>query len=196
MEEAGRPRVGRKRSEAARRAILDAALELLREQGYGRLTTDAIARAAGVGKQTIYRWWRSKAGVVLEALTDVGRSIAAPATGTLQGDVAAFLAHTFRLLRGRHGTGALLKGLMAEAQLDAEFAASFADFIATRRSALRAILERHAGGADAGQLDAAVDMLFGAMWYRLLVGHSPIDARFARELARLIAGALARSGRP
>jgi AcrR family transcriptional regulator len=189
MGEVERARVGRKRSDAARRAILDAALELLREHGYARLTTDAIARAAGVGKQTIYRWWRSKAEVVLEALTELGRTIALPDTGSLQGDVAAFLTDTFRLLRGPRGTGVVLKGLMAEAQLDPEFAERFAGFIATRRSALRAILERHAARQDEREL--AIDMMFGAMWYRLLVGHAPVDAGMARTLARLIARALA-----
>jgi AcrR family transcriptional regulator len=194
MEGAERPRVGRKRSQEARRAILEAALELLHEQGYARLTTDAIARAAGVGKQTIYRWWRSKAAVVLEALTELGRTIAPSPTGSLERDVAAFLEHTFRLLRGPRGTGAVLRGLMAEAQLDPEFAASFAGFIAARRGALRAVLERHTrAGPD--ELDAAVDMLFGAMWYRLLVGHAPLDAAFARALARLAARALARPRR-
>jgi AcrR family transcriptional regulator len=195
MEGAERPRVGRKRSQEARRAILESALELLREQGYARLTTDAIARAAGVGKQTIYRWWRSKAAVVLEALTELGRTIAAPPSGSLERDVAAFLEHTFRLLRGPRGTGAVLRGLMAEAQLDPEFAASFAGFIAERRGALRAVLERHTGRAGPDELDVAVDMLFGAMWYRLLVGHAPLDAAFARALARLAARALARTRR-
>ena len=60
-----RPHTGRQRNEAARTAILDAAMALL---GTARFTADEIAREAGVGKQTLYRWWPSKAAVVAEAI--------------------------------------------------------------------------------------------------------------------------------
>lgn len=184
--EAQRPRVGRKRSEGARQAILDASLELLHENGYAALTTDAIARRAGTSKQTIYRWWNDKAEVVLEALAATGRSIRAPQTGDLEGDLTAFLQATFRLLRGPNAAGVALKALMAHAQLEAEFAPHFARFIGARREALRGVLVRHEARL-VRDVDACVDSLFGAMWYRLLIGHAPLDARFARELAALVA---------
>lgn len=63
---------GRRRSEVSRRAIIDATRTLLMEVGYERLTTDAIAARAGVGKQTVYRWWSSKGAVVAEAAIDGG----------------------------------------------------------------------------------------------------------------------------
>lgn len=188
------PRAGRKRSEAARGAILDAALTLLQERGYAALTTDAIAERAGTGKQTIYRWWPSKADVVLEALMLQGQSIRAPATGDLEQDLAAFLRATFRLVRGPAGTGAALKALMAQAQLDPAFQARFQAFIATRRDALRAVLAVQPW--PAAGLEAAVDMLFGAMWYRLLVEHAPLDAPFARELARIAVHGVLSSRKP
>jgi AcrR family transcriptional regulator len=188
MERPARPPAGRKRSEASRQAILEASLKLLRERGYGSLTTDAIAVSAGVGKQTIYRWWSSKAEVVLEALTDQARAIGAPETGGLESDLEAFFDASFRVLRGRSGTGPVLKGLMAEAQLDPAFGSRFATFIEARRSALRALLLRH---AKPGVLvEGMVDMLFGALWYRLLLGHAPLDSAFARTLGRLAARGL------
>ncbi len=64
-----RPHTGRRRNAAAREAILDATFDLLREQGTGGVTIDAIAEAAGVGRQTIYRWWPTKGAVVAEAMT-------------------------------------------------------------------------------------------------------------------------------
>lgn len=60
-----------RRSERSRRAILDAALALVGEAGYARTTIEGIAARAGVGKQTIYRWWPSKAAVLLDAFLDL-----------------------------------------------------------------------------------------------------------------------------
>jgi AcrR family transcriptional regulator len=193
-----RPRVGRKRSQEARLGILKAALELLGAHSYGELTIDAIAREAGVGKQTIYRWWNNKADVVLEALTEHASAVNPPRTESLETDVAAFFRATVGLLRGRgadkRGTAALLKGLMAEAQLDPAFAPRFQAFIDVRRAALRSVLVRHGCArpsvTSAVELDTLVDMLFGAMWYRLLLGHAPLDTAFAKGLAGLAARAL------
>jgi AcrR family transcriptional regulator len=179
-------RPGRKRSEEARAAILDAALSLLREHSYADVSCDTIAAQAGVGKQTIYRWWNNKADVVLDALREHARAVSAPETGSLEGDVTAFFDATFRLARGPRGTGAVLKGLMAEAQLDAEFGARFALFIETRRSVLHSVLARHPV-ADERELPALVDMLFGAFWYRLLLGHAPLTATVAATLGKLAA---------
>jgi AcrR family transcriptional regulator len=183
---AARPKLGRKRSEASRHAILSAALDLLRAEGYGGLTVDGIASAAGVGKQTIYRWWSSKAEVVLEALTDDAKhNIPVAVSGDPESDLRHFLEATFRLLRGRRGLAPVLKGLMAEAQLDAEFAALFrTHFIEQRRAALLSVVERARPEPEASAL---VDMLFGAMWYRLLVEHAPLDDRFAALLADIAA---------
>lgn len=181
--------VGRKRSETARQAILKAALELMTQGSYSELTVDGIANRAGVGKQTIYRWWSNKAEVVLEALSESARAISAPETGDAEGDVRAFFASTLRVLRGR-GTGPLLKALMAEAQLAPEFAPKFRAFIDTRRSALRAVLARHARLETSPRLETLVDMLFGALWYRLLVEHAALDLAFGLDLAELAGSAL------
>ena len=184
--------MARQRSEESRQAILAAALELLRQHSYREMTTDAIAMAAGVGKQTIYRWWKTKADVVLDALAEHAREVVAPETGSLEGDVRAFFEVTVRLVRGSRGSGPVLRGLMAEAQLDAAFAPRFAAFIETRRAALAAVLARHARGTS--DIDVMVDMLFGAMWYRLLVGHRPLDAAFSARLGALAASGLSDGG--
>jgi AcrR family transcriptional regulator len=179
--------MARTRSEESRQAILEAALALARDRGYGKLTVDTLAVAAGVGKQTIYRWWSSLGEVVLEALREHARAIPSPETGTLVGDLSAFLRATFRLGRGPEGTAPILKGLMAEAQLDEAFAPRFTEFIEGRRAILRTIVLRHASNAPRSEVDATIDMLFGAMWYRMLVGHGALDAAFAQTLAKLAA---------
>jgi AcrR family transcriptional regulator len=77
-----------RRNERSRRAILTAALDLLAETGYTDLTIEAIAARAGVGKQTIYRWWRGKGPVILDALVETAaRDVVLPDTGDLRADL-------------------------------------------------------------------------------------------------------------
>ncbi|GAA2281305.1 TetR/AcrR family transcriptional regulator [Streptomyces atrovirens] len=90
-----------RRSERSRRAIYDAALALVAEIGYPKTTIEGIASRAGVGKQTIYRWWSSKADVLLEAFLDLGEQAAeaagqAPYTFPDTGDLAADLKQVLR----------------------------------------------------------------------------------------------------
>src|SRR5689334_12245799 len=80
------------RSEQARVAVLEAADDLLAEQGFARLTVEAIAQRAGVAKQTIYRWWPSKPAILLEAfLTDAAEELSPPDSGDLATDLTAHL---------------------------------------------------------------------------------------------------------
>ncbi|MFD3835393.1 TetR/AcrR family transcriptional regulator [Streptomyces sp. NPDC058642] len=97
-----------RRSEKSRRAIYDAALALVGEVGYPKTTIEGIAARAGVGKQTIYRWWSSKAEVLMEAFLDLGEqsareagqeSYAFPDTGDLAADLKAVLRATVDELR-------------------------------------------------------------------------------------------------
>lgn len=179
---------GRPRSEGARRAILHAALELCERDGYQDLTIKAIADAAGAGRQTVYRWWPDKASILMEALVDLAREHEAalvPVESTdVLGDIERLLTTTYEL--ARKTTGQALVGLMADAQRDPVLSKRLQDtVIGPRRTALRAVLQR---GVDSGELvataslDLVVDFAFGAMWYRLLSGHAPVDAALAREV--------------
>jgi AcrR family transcriptional regulator len=181
----GRAHTGSRRNEDARRAILDATATLLREEGYGALSVGAIAKAAGVGRQTIYRWWPSKADVVLEVLTEqAGRSVAEePPPGPLQERLRAFLRTTFATARDPE-VAAALRALAAEAQKDAAFAERLAAFLERRRAVLGAIV---AGDVPAaGERALVVDLVFGLLWYRTLVGHEPLDDGTADLLAALL----------
>jgi AcrR family transcriptional regulator len=176
---------GRPRSEQARRAVLDAAVGLIEESGYGRLTLDGIARRAGVSRQTVYRWWPGKAEIVLEALNDAASAIApAPDSGSLETDLRTLLRRTIKGATGRNAR--MLAALMAEAQLDEDFAESFrSGFLARRRRVLRDTLERgRARGeiGDSADLDFLVDLAFGTLWYRILSHHARLDRRFADQL--------------
>jgi AcrR family transcriptional regulator len=183
----GRIHTGPHRNEEARRAILDAALSLLRSEGYAALTIGAIAREAGVGRQTIYRWWSTKADIVLDAMIELGRHTVPlpPPDRPLRERLTTFLEKTY-VNAQRADIAPVLRALMAEAQRDPEFAPRFAAFAATRRDALREVL-----GGDAGpRADLAVDLAFALLWYRLLLGHAPLTAAVAREVADVLTEAL------
>jgi AcrR family transcriptional regulator len=189
---------GRPRSQEARQAIVDATEGLLRERGYAGLSIDEVARRAGVSKRTIYRWWASKGALVAEAFaaTAVERHQDID-TGRVREDLIGYLQDLFADI-ARPGKTAALRSMMAEAQADPGFAADFAGFIAGRRELLRAMLRR---GADRGEidpaadLDVAIDFVFGLYWYRMLIGHLPLDHALAQRMTdELLAGIARRPG--
>ncbi|MFF1837759.1 TetR/AcrR family transcriptional regulator [Streptomyces sp. NPDC058231] len=192
-------RPGRRRSEESRRAILVAAFELIGEVGYAGLTIEGIATRAGCGKQTIYRWWRSKADVLLDALSAKGELYITTADhGSYRDDLRAFLADTYRLAGHRQVTD-VLRALMAEAQIDAEFGERFrTGFLERRRDALRVILDRaaHRGDLPAQPEPSTVlDLVFGTLWYRVLTAR-PVEGGLADELLAVLAPDLGRGSPP
>jgi AcrR family transcriptional regulator len=185
---------GRPRSDASRCAILEAALRLARTGGYSQLTIDGIAAEAGAGKQTIYRWWASKAAVVLEALQlNAHSEIELPDRGSLREDLAAFFKSTFAVSRRRPGIDSVLRAMMAEAQRDPEFLVAFREqVILPRREALASLIDRARARkeirVDADE-DLLVDLGFGVMWYRMLTEERSIGDHLAAQLAEVIAAA-------
>ncbi len=185
-------RAGRKRSEESRLAILTAAFQLVGEVGYAGLTIEGIAARSGAGKQTIYRWWPSKADVLVDALAskaDLG--IPVPDEGSYAADLRAFLTASFTVGRDRRVTD-ILRALMAHAQINAEFGERFRDaFLQRRRDAL-AIIVNHAkerGDLPPVPLPGTIaDIVFGVIWYRLLTTHQPADDRLIDELVTTLAG--------
>ncbi|MDM4762435.1 TetR/AcrR family transcriptional regulator [Galbitalea sp. SE-J8] len=191
-------RRGPKRNERARLAILSAAFELTQEVGYRGLTIEGIAARAGVGKQTVYRWWPTKADVLLEAgALKADLRVSTADHGSYRGDLEQFLRDSFTLL-GLPGLPGLLRSLMAEAQVDPDFAARFrAGFLNRRRDALTAILDRartRHDAPDASPADLLADVVFGVIWYRLLATERPLGAADVAPLLDLLAPV--RRGRP
>jgi AcrR family transcriptional regulator len=168
--------------------VLDAALELCQRDGFQGLTIKAIAETAGVGRQTVYRWWPTKEAVLLDALRDVGLRESrrlTPDSGNTLLDVESLLTTTFALTQQL--TGKAIVGLMAEAQHDPGLSARLqGTVIGPRRQALREILARGVERGDLSDtevpLNLAVDFAFGTMWYRLLSRHAPVDADLAGQL--------------
>jgi len=182
--------VGRPRDETVGPQILRVARELVVSHGYEAITTEAIARAAGVSKQTIYRRWRTKADLVLDAFLEHAKTSVddgvSKRPARVEQELTRFLRRTFVALQS---TGPAIRSLMAWAQHDPEFLAAFRTrFIEPRRAVLRRIIAPSVGDDRRGgerALTAAVIALYGALWYRLLLDE-PLDETFAADLARLI----------
>jgi AcrR family transcriptional regulator len=180
----------RRRNQRSHQAILKAAAELLQEKGYGALCIEAIAARAGVGKQTIYRWWSSKAAVIMEAYaSQAAPNVPTPDTGSVKKDLCQILRQLFTVLT-KTTAGAAVTGLIAEAQTDPNIAQAFREqFLESRTEATRRILER---GIARGELrpdlnlELVIDAIYGPVWYRLLLKHAPLDDGFAEELVNLV----------
>jgi AcrR family transcriptional regulator len=178
---------GRNRSESAHDDALRAAAEILEEDGYGAVTIERVAARSGVAKSTIYRWWTSKADLVMEAYQQlITERMPRPDTGSLAGDLDVFITELYRVSRHPSRVKAL-KGLMAEAQLDPVFGDAFRTWIQGRRDVVAAMLHRAVARGDLAtdlDIDYAVDLIFGPFWYRLLVGHATVDPADAPEHVR------------
>jgi AcrR family transcriptional regulator len=155
-------------------AILTATWELVVELGYAGLTIEGIAARSGTGKQTIYRWWASKADVLLDALaTKADLHVSLDDLGSYAADLQGFLEASFRLGRQPAVVG-VLRTLMAQAQIDPEFGARFREgFLQRRRAALETLVTRAAerGDLPAGHSPATTSrVVFGVIWYEILAG--------------------------
>ncbi|HWH21607.1 MAG TPA: TetR/AcrR family transcriptional regulator [Solirubrobacterales bacterium] len=183
---------GRPRSEESRQAILGAALEIAAEEGYAALTIEGIAARAGVGKQTIYRWWPTKADVLLEAgAAKAELRVPLGDHGSYAADLRAFLTASYKMANDE-ALADLLRALMAEAQLNPVFGERFRrDFLERRRDALGVIVDRarQRGDLPARPARAVVlDLVFGTIWYRVLATRRRLDKSLVDDLVAVLTG--------
>jgi AcrR family transcriptional regulator len=175
---------GRSRSDSSRIAILNAALSLLKTQTLQQITIEAIAREANVGKATIYRWWSSKAAIVIEAFVQ-NHVLHTPMPGGLSGR-AAITKHLHLLIEQYSGwPGRVVAQILAEGQADPEVLREFREhFFHGRRLMVREVLER---GRQQGEFrtdsDLQSDILYAPIYLRLLLQHQPLDQAFADTLS-------------
>src|SRR5262245_749845 len=187
LEPAG---AARRRSARAHEAVLKAACHLAGRRGYADTSIEEIAAAAGVGKQTIYRWWPNKAALFIEVYGRlVPPDLAADDTGTLAGDLDALLAKLSRLYVDTPA-GNILAGLIAEAQAAERLAAQLRDaYVIPRRAIVRSIFARAIARREIAlpeDLDFLSDLFSGAVWFRLLLGARHLDRRFRHQLVETV----------
>ena len=178
---------GRKRDASLDARILDAALEVLAEQGYDGMTMDAVAARANAGKATVYRRWPSKTHLVYDAIVRMGqRDVqldSLPDTGSLRGDIEASVRpDAFGEQRLSIITGLTTMLVSNRSELaQAAFDASVAPWVAANRQLLERAVAR---GEVAASINVALlSRLIPAMCiYRITIEHTALDPDFIQEL--------------
>ena len=197
-ESAGRARksIGARRNPESAGAILDAAEAVLREAGYAGFSIEAVARRARAGKPTIYRWWPSKAALLLDVYQRQKR-VDVPDTGNLEEDLVGFLKNLFSHWR-LTSSGNVFRSLIAEAQSDETAAAALAGYAGARRTQAGQIVERaKARGEIAGDIDPGVvaDLIASYAWRHLLTNRLDEPEATIRKMVRYLLHGIAASGR-
>lgn len=176
---------GRPRDVATEKAILTASYDLLLENGFGAITVEKIAERAKVSKATIYKWWPNKAAVVMDGFLSAAMSrLPVPDTGSVINDIVIQVGNLARFLISREGK--VINELIAEGQFDGKLAEAYrARYFNPRRLDSRRILER---GVQRGELkedldiELCIDLIYGPLFYRLLVTGEKIDETFIKAL--------------
>ncbi len=181
--------IGRPRDARADRAILAAALELIAERGVHDFRMNDVAERARVGKAAIYRRHRSKEDLVVAAIAALVDEIAVPDSGSTHADVLELMRGAVAVYTDPIAAG-VMPSLVAALRRSPALAKMVRQgFLAGRRAALREVLERGVARGDLRadlDFELALDVLGGALFYRLLITGGPIDDRLAEGVAGLI----------
>lgn len=178
-------RRGRPRDPERDRAIVEATLDLLAEEGYARLSIEAVAHRAGVGKPTLYRRWPSKAALVIDALHSTSSDEPRPSDGAIRDRLIALVRQVMRKTRTQRSRQ-LMAGLIGELARDPELAEAMREaFLSKRRRVLFGIFDEAIAAGDLpSDLDhhLAADLLFGPIMLRALVTGEPLPEGLAPTL--------------
>jgi AcrR family transcriptional regulator len=183
-----------RRNEQSRQAIIAAAQELCVERGFAATTIEAIASRAGVGKQTIYRWWPSKAAVLVEGIANVrDRLTGFPDTGDIRADLHSQISAVTRLFGS--DLGVIWRGLIGAAQTDDAAADGVRRIL---RVSIDQMVARLAKARADGQLNPDVDpelvveMIYGPVYHTYLLRTRATDESYVDQLLDALAPALFR----
>jgi AcrR family transcriptional regulator len=189
MEPVSSAKRGRPRELRADRAIVAAALALIAELGVDGFRMEDVAGRAGVGKAAIYRRHASKDELVAAAVAALVSEIEVPDTGSTHEDLRTLMRDAVAVYREPIHAG-LMPSLVGAMRQRPELARSVRDgFLAGRRNALRAVLERGVARGDLRSdldFELALDVLGGPLFYRLLITGGPLDDELVEGVAGLI----------
>src|SRR5262249_53012960 len=169
--------------------IMDAVYALLQEKSVGDLTMEEVAKRAQVGKPTLYKWWPTKATLVLAMLCErLAPNLERPSQRTAEESLRFRVRRLIDAFNGPYGK--IVAGLIAEGQREPRILQQFFDrWVSPRRTATIAELQRAKNGGEL-QSDAEPELLndaiFGAIYYRLLLRSGPLTRRFGEELVQQV----------
>jgi len=181
---APRPR-GRPRSEQARQEILETAYKLLREKGFNAVGSHEIAQAAGVSSATLYRWWKSKEEILLDACFEHMKPVLAiPQNRSALTRLRHYVLRAREFLVSEEGAvmARVLTGIHDDKRLHQMF---LERYVKQRRQIQRGIIE---DAIASGELkpttdpELLIDALSGPLFFRWLQGHAPLDKAFAQSI--------------
>lgn len=150
---------------------------------------ERVAAVSGIAKTSLYRRWPTKAALFMDLyVTVAGRELRDPDTGNIFDDLRRIAATVIRV-QTRTIAGPAFIGLMTEAHAKPETHPEFKEFANRRRELTRKVLGRALARGELREgtdLDLVIDALGGAMTFRLLQGHAPLNSKFASDLVRLV----------
>lgn len=183
---------GRPRSLEVRKSALDSAFALFEEKGLPGVTMEAVASRAKIGKPTLYRYWPNAHALVMAAVleqtkrdqpTPLKLNANLPFTDALRESLMRFVA-MFATDKGRQ-----MAAMLAGMEMDSELAKAFRSqiLLKSREEGLAILGEaRSRGQLPDKPIEPLADMLYGAIFYRLLIGHSGIDTNLVEDLIRFV----------
>ena len=180
---------GRPRSPETRAKILKAAYEMLNEVGFMDLTIEGVAARSGVGKPTIYRRWKTKSALAMDAFLEaVNPELAFPDTGSAQDDFREQMQKIVKLMNSPRGE--VLASVIGCGQAEEELISAFREnWLIPRRKDAKKIFQR---GVERGELrsnvdvEVAIDALYSPLFYRLLLKHQPLTEKFVDQLVDVV----------
>src|SRR6266545_7387294 len=193
---AGGERLPIGRGDRARARVLRAALEVLAERGFPGFTMEAVALRAGASKTTVYRRWPSRSALLVDAMDQAFQPLETPTTGDLRRDLLALMVASEALLESQPFPR-LLAAVIDAAEQDPNLAGLQFELTERRREPVRAVLaEAAARGiiSPSVDLELAIDLLVGPVFYRRFVAHRPFPQGYARDVVDLVLAALATTG--
>ena len=179
----------RRRSTAKHAAIIQAAVDVIAEIGYSAATIERIAATAGVGKQTIYRWWPSKPALYVEVYTSLVGTVAPPSgIQHCTRELTRFLTALFKTYQ-RTRAGLILQGLLGDMASDPVAADAVKNGLMLQRAPV--LLDAIQQGCASGELDASIspqeraNLIVALVWQQTLLDPAKLNAPFARRIVRL-----------